>query len=210
MAKDDKKDNKKANKGNTGEAATGDSWLAPEARQPGTYSDGHPLDSVQYLEAKLILKPDRFVSVESFRDFGKLVQRTARNLAVGFVTDPKVGCGLTSGKLCSWTLRTFASTTTLLSCGGGSRISTASPSAIPRSSSSSVIADEKKAAELDVRPISWEVSNQVQGRGASPQRPDGGFRMLYSHNCQFGLSQMHEADAWECGDSSGFSGALRP
>jgi len=40
-----------------------------------TYSDGHPQDVVQYLEAKLILKPDRFVSVESFRDFGKLVQR---------------------------------------------------------------------------------------------------------------------------------------
>jgi len=26
---------------------------------------------VQYLEAKLILKPDRFTSVQSFRDFGQ-------------------------------------------------------------------------------------------------------------------------------------------
>ena len=34
------------------------------------YSDGHPLDQIHYLEAKLILKPDRFTSVESFRDFG--------------------------------------------------------------------------------------------------------------------------------------------
>ncbi len=89
--KEDKKDNKKAGKGNTGEATTGDSWLAQGTPLVGTYSDGHPLDSVQYLEAKLILKPDRFVSVESFRDFGRLVQRTAKNLAVGFVTDPKVG-----------------------------------------------------------------------------------------------------------------------
>ena len=56
-----------------------------------TYSDGHPQDRVQYLEAKLILKPDRFISVDSFRDFGKLVQRTAKNLKVGFITDPKVG-----------------------------------------------------------------------------------------------------------------------
>ena len=56
-----------------------------------TYSDGHPQDRVQYLEAKLILRPDRFVSVDSFRDFGKLVQRTAKDLKVGFITDPKVG-----------------------------------------------------------------------------------------------------------------------
>src|SRR5215469_15601749 len=56
-----------------------------------TYSDGHPQDVVQYLEAKLILKPDRFISVESFRDFGKLVQRTAKKLGVGFVGDPKAG-----------------------------------------------------------------------------------------------------------------------
>src|SRR5262249_34503152 len=56
-----------------------------------TYSDGHPQDVVHYLEAKLILKPDRFTSVDSFRDFGKLVQRTAKNLKVGFITDPETG-----------------------------------------------------------------------------------------------------------------------
>src|SRR5260370_30788559 len=56
-----------------------------------TYSDGHPLDRFQYLEAKLILKPDRFTSVESFRDFGKLVKRTANNLKVGLPDDPEAG-----------------------------------------------------------------------------------------------------------------------
>jgi hypothetical protein len=61
------------------------------ATEAVAYSDGHPQDIVQYLEAKLILKPDRFVSVESFRDFGKLVQRTAKKLGVGFVSDPKAG-----------------------------------------------------------------------------------------------------------------------
>src|SRR5712692_10803663 len=55
------------------------------------YSDGHPQDQVHYLEAKLILKPDRFTSVESFRYFGKLVQRTAKALKVGYITNPKVG-----------------------------------------------------------------------------------------------------------------------
>src|SRR5262249_4723602 len=32
----------------------------------GTYSDGHPLDEVQYLECKLILKPDRFTAAKVF------------------------------------------------------------------------------------------------------------------------------------------------
>ena len=44
----------------------------------GTYADGHPLHQIQYLEAKLILKPDRFTSVENFREFGKLVKKTAK------------------------------------------------------------------------------------------------------------------------------------
>lgn len=34
---------------------------------------------MQYLETKLILKPDRFKSVESFREFGKIVKRVAKH-----------------------------------------------------------------------------------------------------------------------------------
>ena len=52
----------------------------------GTYSDGHPLDDVQYLECKIILKGDRFTSVESFYDFAKIVKRVAENSDVGFST----------------------------------------------------------------------------------------------------------------------------
>jgi hypothetical protein len=36
--------------------------------KPGTYSDGHPLDDIQYLECKLILKPDRFTSAKVFQE----------------------------------------------------------------------------------------------------------------------------------------------
>ena len=54
-----------------------------EPRPAATYADGTPFDRVQYLEAKLILKPDRFTSVQSFRDFGKIVRRTAKQLGVG-------------------------------------------------------------------------------------------------------------------------------
>ena len=43
------------------------------------------MDNITYLEAKLILKPDRFTSVESFRQFGKLVQKVAKKSGVGFI-----------------------------------------------------------------------------------------------------------------------------
>ena len=50
----------------------------------GQYSDGHPLDEVQYLECKLILKPDRFTAAKVFLDYGKLVAKTAKEFGVGF------------------------------------------------------------------------------------------------------------------------------
>jgi hypothetical protein len=58
----------------------------PELRQ-GAYSDGHPLDEVHYLECKVILKGDRFTSVENFHDFGKIVRHTAEASDVGYSTE---------------------------------------------------------------------------------------------------------------------------
>src|SRR5262244_3125734 len=52
--------------------------------RPGTYSDGHPLDEVQYLECKLILKPDRFTAAKVFFEYGKLVERTAKEFGIDF------------------------------------------------------------------------------------------------------------------------------
>src|SRR5215468_6999615 len=50
----------------------------------GQYSDGHPLDEVQYLECKLILKPDRFTEAKVFFEYGKLVARTAKEFGIDF------------------------------------------------------------------------------------------------------------------------------
>src|ERR1700730_4818462 len=43
----------------------------------GRYKDGTPLHEVQFLECKLILKPDRFTSTKSFHEYATLVERTA-------------------------------------------------------------------------------------------------------------------------------------
>ena len=42
------------------------SLVSDEPSSPTSYADSTPFDRVQYLEAKLILKPDRFTSVQSF------------------------------------------------------------------------------------------------------------------------------------------------
>src|ERR1700731_2832511 len=66
----------------------------PDLKQ-GQYSDGSPLDEVQYLECKLILKPDRFTAAKVFFEYGKLVAKTAKEFGIGFsnkgvVLKPKI------------------------------------------------------------------------------------------------------------------------
>ena len=83
------KDADAGSKGKAGTAGSADevpvrpsSSAAKQRSIPGIrssqYSDGHPLDEVQYLECKLILKPDRFVAAQSFLEYGMMVRKTAQ------------------------------------------------------------------------------------------------------------------------------------
>jgi hypothetical protein len=55
--------------------------------------------------------------------------------------------------------------------------------------------DEQKAAALDVRPnIAGKYRIKFKAEALPLKNEIGGYRLLYSHNCQFGLSQMHDAD----------------
>jgi hypothetical protein len=105
------------------------------------------------------------------------VQRTARKVGVGFVEDREAATHYqdTTARSLSATLPTFASTIADSSCAVESRMLMAFGWAILKSCSSSVTRMSKKQ-------LRW-MSGQV-----------GGYRILYSHNCQFGLSQMHDAD----------------
>jgi hypothetical protein len=55
-----------------------------KSRPQRGYSDGHPLDEVHYLESKIILKGNRFTSVDSFREFAKLVRDAADRADIDF------------------------------------------------------------------------------------------------------------------------------
>jgi len=55
--------------------------------------------------------------------------------------------------------------------------------------------DEQKATAMDVRPkIAGAYRIKFKAEALPLKDEIGGYRILYSHNCQFGLSQVHEAD----------------
>jgi hypothetical protein len=63
------------------------SWVGrvPQLK-PGTYADGMPIHQVEYLCCKLILRPNKFHSRESFFDFGKVMREPAKATGVKFAT----------------------------------------------------------------------------------------------------------------------------
>jgi hypothetical protein len=55
--------------------------------------------------------------------------------------------------------------------------------------------DEQKARELDVQPkIAGKYRIKFKAQALPLKDEVGGYRILSSHNCQFGVSQVHEAD----------------
>jgi hypothetical protein len=161
----------------------------------GKYSDGHPLDKVQYLEAKLILKPDRFTSVDSFREFGKLVQRTAKKHEVGYSPDAETGRRPEVREIIFGDTPDFRLYNNAFILRRRIAYLDGFPVGDPEIVFKFRHADEQKAAALDVRPHisgAYRIKYKVE---ALPLKDEiGGFRLLYSHNCQFGLSQLHESD----------------
>src|SRR5271163_1434299 len=64
------------------------SWVGrmPQLK-PGSYADGMPLHPLHYLCCKLILRPNKFVSRQSFFDFGKVMKGPAKQHGVKFSSD---------------------------------------------------------------------------------------------------------------------------
>jgi hypothetical protein len=160
-----------------------------------TYADGAPLDRITYLEAKLILKPDRFTSVESFRDFGRLVQKTAKKVGVGFIPDPKTGLRPSIREIIFLDTPDFRLYNNSFILRRRISYVDGFPSGDPEIVFKFRSPDEQKAMELDMRPkIAGKYKIKFKAQALALKDQIGGYRILYSHNCQFGLSQVHEAD----------------
>jgi hypothetical protein len=165
----------------------------PDLKQ-GQYSDGSPLDDVQYLECKLILKPDRFTSAKVFLEYDKLVARTAKEFGIdaidkGVVLSPQIREVLF---LDTADFRLYNNAFIL-------RRRIAYKDGFPAGEPEIVFkfrhSDLQKAAELDVRPnFAGKYRIKFKAEALPLKDQVGGCRMLYSHNAQFPLSQAPEGD----------------
>src|ERR1700730_7058350 len=163
-------------------------------KKQGQYSDGHPLDEVQYLECKLILKPDRFTTAKVFLDYGKLVAKTAREFGVGFsikgiVLKPAIREVVF---LDTADFRLYNNAFIL-------RQRIAYESGFPAGEPEIVFKfrhdDIQKAAALDVRPnIVGNYRIKFKAEALPLKDQVGVYRLLFSHNAQFALSQAPEGD----------------
>lgn len=180
-----------------GRTRNGERKHVPRAKpvQAPTYDDGAPLDRVQYLEAKLILKPDRFTSLQSFRDFGKMVQRTARKVGIGFVEDKKASDKPEVREIVFLDTPDFGLYTNAFILRRRTRYVDGFPEGDPEIVFKFRHPDEDKAAALDLRPrIDGDYRIKFKAEALPLKDQIGGYRILYSHNCQFGLSQTHDKD----------------
>jgi len=170
-----------------------------------TYADGQPFDTVTYLEAKLILKPDRFTSVQDFRDFGKIVEKTAKKVGVGFIDDPKAGLRPEVREIVFGDTPDFRLYNNAFILRRRISYVDGFPVGDPEIVFKFRHPDERQATAMDVRPkIGGKYRIKFKVEALPLKDRIGGYRLLYSHNCQFGLSQVHKADR-----SSGLSALAR-
>lgn len=168
---------------------------SPVAASGATYADGAPLDRVTYMEAKLILKPDRFTSVQSFRDFGKIVRQTAKKTGVGFIEDEKAGLRPEIREIIFGDTPDFRLYNNAFILRRRIAYVDGFPVGDPEIVFKFRHPDEEKATALDVRPkIAGKYRIKFKAEILPLKDQVGGYRILYSHNCQFGLSQMHQGD----------------
>ena len=163
--------------------------------QSGAYSDGHPLDDIHYLECKVILKGERFTSVENFNDFSKIVRRTAEASSVGYATEDFKGLRPQIREVLFVDTQDFRLYNNAFIL--RRRVNYVDGFAVgdPEIVFKFRHPDLQKAAEMDVRPKFVDDYRIKLKAEALPLKDQiGGFRLLYSHNAQFPLSRVHEAD----------------
>jgi hypothetical protein len=163
--------------------------------KPGKYSDGHPLDSVQYLESKIILKGERFTAVQSFLDFSKLVRRTAEQTEVGYSTREFEGSRPQIREVLFMDTGDFQLYNNAFILRRRLRYEDGFPVGDPEIVFKFRHPEPQTAAEMDVRPnIAGKYEIKFKAEALPLKEAIGGIRTLYSHNVQFGLSQSHEGD----------------
>ncbi|PPD40996.1 MAG: hypothetical protein CTY15_14180 [Methylocystis sp.] len=171
-----------------------DHHLNPARHSAGErfYADGHPLDAVHYLEAKIILNGMRFTSVQSFRDFEKIVRKAAKQARVDFETESCEGLRPQIREVLFLDTKEFA----LYNNAFILRRRTAYEDGFPAGEQEIVFKfrhpDLDTASQLDVRPSIPGMYRVKFKEEWLPQKERiGGARSLYSHNVEFKLNPLN-------------------
>lgn len=161
----------------------------------GNYSDGHPLDQVQYLECKLILKPDRFTSAKAFLEYGALVGMTAKELGVSLNNRDAVLAPELREVLFLDTCDDFSLYNHAFILRRRIRYELGFLAGDPEIVFKFRHPDMQTAANLDVRPkIAGQYRIKFKAEALPLKDQIGGYRLLFSHNVEVGLSQLPEGD----------------
>ncbi|MGO9059959.1 MAG: hypothetical protein ACLQU2_21645 [Candidatus Binataceae bacterium] len=176
----------------------------------GKYSDGSPLDEVQYLECKIILKPDRFTAAKVFLEYGELVAQTAKKFGIDFINK-----GVVLKPAIREVLFLDTADFRLYNHSFILRRRIAYQDGFPVGDPEIVFKfrhpDIQKAAELDVRPnIAGNYRVKFKSEALPLKDQVGGYRLLFSHNVQFPLSQAPEGDRTAMGTLASVFPALEP
>lgn len=193
--KESKKVSKKGVQKKTPKAKEAPQFKAMAAADKGKYSDGHPLDTIQFLEMKIILKGERFTSAQSLRDFGKLVKQAAQNADLGFSTKEFKGAKPSVREVLFMDTADFKLYNNAFILRRRTIYEDGFLAGDPEIVFKFRHPDKHMAAQLDVRPKSVEGYEIKFKAEVLPQKDEvGGIRTLYSHNVQFPLSHLHESN----------------
>ena len=165
------------------------------ALKPGHYADGLPLDDIQYLECKLILRTNEFTSPKGFRKYAKLVARAAKDCGVEFDQKPARGSRPAIREVMFLDTRDFRLYNNAYILRRRVRFEDGFPVEEPEVVFKFRHPDQQRAAELDVRPrIPGAYKIKFKAEALPLKDRVGGYRLLFSHNAQFPLSHAPEGD----------------
>jgi len=163
--------------------------------KPGNYTDGHPLDTVQYLECKIILKPERFVSAKSFWDFAKAMRPAAKEYDVSYSTEGMEDSKPQIREVLFVDTKDFRFYNNAFILRRRIPYEDGFPVGDPEVVFKFRHPDMQKAAEMDIRPnMLGDFKVKFKAEALPLKDAIGGYRLLFSHNVEFGLSKVKEGD----------------
>lgn len=163
--------------------------------KPGKYADGMPLHEVQYLECKLILRPNHFTSRQSLWDFTKVMKKPAAAHDVKFSTDEFIDSPLQIREVLFMDTADFRFYNNAFILRRRIAYEDGFPIGEPEIVFKFRHPDMQVAAETDVRPqIFGDYRIKFKCEALPLKNELGGIRLLFSHNVEFPLSHVHESD----------------